>query len=62
MSLPGELAPQQKKKWNNYAVGFYNAPGGLVIGKVWTDHGKPNPAASLFPNGTVAAKLLFTTA
>jgi hypothetical protein len=61
VSLPGELAPQQTKKWNNYAVGFYNAPGGAVIGQVWKDHGKPNPAASLFPNGTVAAKLLFTT-
>ena len=62
VSLPGELAPQQKKRWNNYAVGFYNAPGGVVIGQVWKDHGKPNPAASVFPNGTVAAKLLFTTA
>lgn len=62
VSLPGELDPAQTKKWNNYAVGFYNAPGGVVIGQVWADHGKPNPAAALLPNGTVAAKLLFTTA
>ena len=48
--------------WNNYAVGFYNAPGGATIGKVWTDHGKPDPSLANFPEGTVAAKLLFTTA
>lgn len=48
--------------WNNYAVGFYNAPGGMVIGKVWTNHGQPDPSLSSLPEGTVAAKLLFTTA
>jgi hypothetical protein len=26
------------------------------------DHGNPNPTAALFPNGTVATKLIFTTA
>ena len=25
-----------------HAVGFYNSPGGVVIGRVWTDHGKPD--------------------
>jgi hypothetical protein len=48
--------------YNNYAVGFYNAPGGMVIGKVWTDHGKPDATLANLPEGTVAAKLLFTTA
>ncbi|HEY4942929.1 MAG TPA: hypothetical protein VII56_15985 [Rhizomicrobium sp.] len=48
--------------WNNYAVGFYNMPGGTIIGRVWSDHGKPDPALASFPEGTVAAKLLFTTA
>jgi len=63
VSQPGELAPQQTKKWNNYAVGFYNAPGGVTIGKVWQSHGAPNAAAGgSMPEGTVAAKLLFTTA
>jgi len=49
-------------EWNNYAVGFYNAPGGMIIGRVWQDHGDPDPTAALFPNGTVATKLIFTTA
>lgn len=63
VSRAGELAPQQTSQWNNYAVGFYNAPGGMTIGKLWADHAHPNiPAAASFPEGTVAAKLLFTTA
>jgi len=33
MSLPGELAPEQKRTLQNWAVGMYNAPGGLTIGK-----------------------------
>jgi hypothetical protein len=62
VSRPGELATTQVHLWNNYAVGFYNAPGAVTIGHVWADHGNPNPAAANFPEGTVAAKLLFTTA
>jgi len=61
-SLPGELAPEQRSSWNNYAVGVYNASGGVAIGKVWADHGRPDPSRSLMPEGAVAAKLLFTTA
>lgn len=62
-SRPGELATQQTQSWNNYAVGFYNAPGGVTIGQVWANHGQPNAAAgSSMPEGTVAAKLLFTSA
>lgn len=61
-SRKGELGPEQKQLWNNWAVGFYNAPGGIALGKIWADHGKPNVSASAMPEGTVAAKLLFTTA
>lgn len=61
-SRPYELDSHQAQLWTNYAVGFYNAPGGVTIGRVWADHGKPNPALSAMPEGTIAAKLLFTTA
>ncbi len=33
-----------------------------MIGRVWANHGQPDPAVGLMPEGTVAAKLLFTTA
>lgn len=62
VSRPHELAPQQTHYWNNYAVGYYNAPGGMILGRVWKDHANPDASAALFPNGTVAAKILFTTA
>jgi hypothetical protein len=63
VSRAAELASQQTHEWNNYAVGFYNAPGGVVIGQVWADHGNPDRSkAKSFPEGTVAAKLSFTTA
>lgn len=63
VSRPFELSEAQDLQWNNYAVGFYNAPGGYTIGQVWADHGKPDASkASSLPDGTVAAKLLFTTA
>ena len=29
VSRPHELAPEQVHEWNNYAVGFYNPPGGM---------------------------------
>jgi hypothetical protein len=62
VSLPGELDPKQTLPWNNYAVGFYNAPGGVTLGKVWANHGNPDAGLATMPEGTVAAKLLFTTA
>ncbi len=61
-SRPCELAATQQRTWSNYAVGFYNAPGAYTIGQVWANHASPNVAAAHFPEGTVAAKLLFTTA
>jgi hypothetical protein len=57
-----ELAPTQTGIFANWAVGFYNAPGGYIIGKVWKDPNSPKPSAAVFPDGTVACKLLFTTA
>ena len=62
VSRAKELAPTQVHQWNNYAVGFYNAAGTVTIGRVWQNHGAPDPAAGVMPDGAVAAKLLFTTA
>jgi len=62
VSKPAELDPAQAQRWNNYAVGFYNAAGASAIGKVWADHGAPDAAMGIMPEGTVGAKLLFTTA
>jgi hypothetical protein len=62
VSAPYELSDKQRSSWNNYAVGFYNGPGGFTLGQVWANHGKPNPDLASFPEGTVSAKLLFTTA
>ena len=63
-SLPGELWDDPPSPpAQNWAVGFYNAPGGFVIGQMWKDPTKPDPsAADAFPQGTVGAKLLFTAA
>lgn len=61
-SRPRELHSNQSQLWTNYAVGFYNMPGGFAIGRVWANHEAPNPSLSIMPDGTVAAKLLFTTA
>lgn len=60
MSLPGELAPQQTKTLQNWAVGIYNAPGGYTIGQVWAKPLTPNTRAATFPPNTVSIKLLFT--
>lgn len=46
----------------NWGVGFYNAPGGKVIGDVWAMAKAPDPSMSRFPVGTVSAKVLFTEA
>jgi hypothetical protein len=63
VSLPGELAPTQKSTFQNWAVGFYNQPGGWILGKVWADPNNPNPEAFHdFPDGTVSIKLLFSLA
>ena len=61
-SRPKELAPTQACYTQNWAVGFYNAPGAFVIGQVWKDQNKPDATKALFPDGTVSIKLLFTSA
>jgi hypothetical protein len=67
-SAPGELTHEQTSVWTNYAVGYYNAPGAVVIRNVWNpwrakSGAQPSiDAASIVPEGTVAAKLLFTAA
>lgn len=58
----GELGPLQKSCFQNWAVSFFNPAGGKVVGDVWADPELPDPGAALFPEGTVAAKLLFTAA
>jgi hypothetical protein len=61
-SRPGELAATQTNSFHNFAVGFYNEAGGYAIGRVWADPNHPDASKAAFPEGTVAFKLLFTTA
>jgi hypothetical protein len=67
-SSPHTLAVKQERFVQNWAVSVYNAPGGFVLGQVWKGVRHPNPdtlphpEAAVFPNGTVAIKLLFTQA
>jgi hypothetical protein len=62
VSLPGELAPGQTGRFQNWAVGMYNPPAGYTIGRVWRDAEKPDAGAAMFPEGSVGVKLLFTAA
>jgi len=57
-----ELHPQQTSTFQNWAVGFYNPRGGYTIGRVWNASGGPDVSKASFLSGTVAMKLLFTTA
>jgi hypothetical protein len=57
-----ELGDGQIHCWDNWAVGLYNDPGGFTLGKVWSNHMAPDPAAARFPEGTMSVKLLFTSA
>jgi hypothetical protein len=62
-SLPGQIwkNPPQNQRVQNWAVGFYNAPGGYALGQVWCDPNNPNVTDVVkFPEGTVSGKLLFT--
>lgn len=61
-SRPYELHSDQSMRASNWAIGFYNAQGGYILGQVWRDPAKPATENVLFPNGTVSAKVLFTTA
>ena len=61
-SRPFELSAIQTQRYKNVAVGFYNEKGGYTLGKFWHDPAAPNTKGVSFPEGTVAFKLLFTTA
>ncbi|MCW3463040.1 hypothetical protein [Chitinophaga nivalis] len=58
---PFELNKKQNVGLENWAVGFYNPPGGYTIGKVWESDSIPALQLADFPEGTVSFKLLFTT-
>lgn len=58
----GELGPEQTKCFQNWAVGFFNPTGGYQVGQIWKNPSSPDAVLSQFPEGTVIAKLLFTTA
>ena len=58
---PKELSVGQDIWLENWAIGFYNAPGGYTIGKVWNTDTIPSVVLANFPEGTVAFKLLFTS-
>lgn len=60
-SSPFELHRRQNVELENWAIGFYNAPGGFTLGQVWQTGPTPNPRLSNFPEGTVSFKLLFTS-
>lgn len=60
-SEPLELHQNQTAQVENWAIGFYNEPGGHTLRKVWLTGGAPDPSQSTFPEGTVSFKLLFTT-
>ncbi len=61
-SRAGELAPTQTQSAENWAVSMYNPRGGFVLGQVWKNRDAPDPTQARFPEGTVAFKLIFTTA
>jgi hypothetical protein len=60
-SLPGEIHMKQDTELENWAIGFYNEPGGYTVGRVWPNDSAPVPSQSTFPEGTVSFKLLFTS-
>jgi len=64
-SEAGELSPGQTRRVTNWGGGFYNDIGAYTLGQVWGDGSPgaiPQDSRADFHNGTVAIKLLFTTA
>ncbi len=61
-SRPFELHHKQNEWHDNWAISVYNKYGGWVLGQVWADPTNPQADRASFPEGTVAVKLLFTTA
>ena len=56
------LHPNQSTPFGAFAVGLYNPRGGYTIGQVWKDHENPDSGEAIFPDGSVACKLIFTMA
>lgn len=62
-SRVGELHPNQTSQVFTWAVGMLNPLGGYALGQVWPKcGGEPKPDMATSPEGTVACKLIFTTA
>ncbi|TSE13547.1 hypothetical protein C1D09_003470 [Mesorhizobium intechi] len=61
-SRPFELHAGQKQSGENWAVGFYNAPGCARLALLWKDPAFPKTKDFAFLDGSFAIKLLFTTA
>ncbi|XP_078694427.1 uncharacterized protein LOC144923624 [Branchiostoma floridae x Branchiostoma belcheri] len=60
---PGYIDSHDKRWVQTWAVAFYNSFGAYTIGKFWKEPGEPTLTNNvLFPEGTVAFKLLFTQA
>ena len=68
--LSAECEEENKLGFETWAVGMYNPWGGWAMGQAWPESGEPQiveylgsptPAGLPFPEGTVVAKLLFTT-
>ncbi len=59
------LASNQSSRSHTYVVEFYNDLGGYTIGQIWQDPYSPDVSfmadAGLFPAGTVAGRMIFTT-
>ena len=60
-SHPKELHNNQKDRRQNWAVGFYNPIGAYTIGEIWKNPTNSFYQKAAFKNGTVSAKLLFTS-
>jgi len=59
----GELHPSQTVRTQNWAVGMYNDVGGFAFHQIWgEDPAFPKTRNFAFADGTVAVKLLFSTA
>jgi hypothetical protein len=68
-TLPLKSGATTKEEFESWAVGFYNPWGGYAVGATFGTDGDPImtgdpqvPAGLPFPEGTVVAKILFTTA
>ena len=70
-NMTAECEAQYPHGFETWAVGMYNEWGGWSLGQIWGASGEPHigeylgtamPAGLPFPEGTVVAKLLFTSA